>query len=818
LDSTSDVRIVHIVEGADIGWRTNWQFGKYRDPDNNTYKVWMDEKMYVPRFEGQPAYILPTIRNFVNGPTGMVYNPGTALGEKYKNHFFVAEFVGNPTQSGIHAFRLKPKGASFEFADSKSVMKGLLATGMDFGPDGALYFGDWINGWGTKDNGRIWKLDVESPEEMQRADTRKWLNIDLSKSTIEELKKLLSHPDMRVRQKAQFALTEKGNEGLNAFTQTLAGNGFQLARIHAIWGISQFARKKEKHASLLLPYLKDGDPEICAQAARWLGDVRYNAAGKDLIPLLKDPHARTRFFAAEALGRIAYAPGLEPIIQMLSENNDLDNYLRHAGSLALARIGNAAPLIALHKNPSRAVRIAAVLALRRMKDPGIAVFLNDTDEFIATETSRAINDDLSIPGALPALAKALAEKSITNEAFVRRAINANLRVGTNECLMRLINYSTNNTAPVAMRTEAIATIGTWAKPSVLDRVDGRYRGEIVRDLAPIQRAAGTVMVQLLQSNDAALRAEAAIACGKLQITNAKDPLLALLKKDTDAGVRVEALKTLCKLEGSHREEAIRLAMNDNEKSVRLSGLGLIGNLSISKDKMVGLLAGILETGTIEEKQLALGNLSHIPFSYTGKLLESLITQVQSGKLPPEVRLELAEAIDSTKDKSLINKWKMVLPVNGNDSMLSLYNAALYGGDPQKGAGIFWGHPTAQCMRCHAYNDQGGSAGPRLNGIGSRLSREEILQSLVAPSARIAPGYGTVTLTMKDNTQISATLLEENSNGYRIQKGEKGDTLLRKENVLQKNMGPSSMPQMQYILTLKEIRDLVSFLATQKEDN
>ena len=38
-------RLVYIVNGADIGWRSNWQYGKYRDPDNNTYKVWMDEKM-----------------------------------------------------------------------------------------------------------------------------------------------------------------------------------------------------------------------------------------------------------------------------------------------------------------------------------------------------------------------------------------------------------------------------------------------------------------------------------------------------------------------------------------------------------------------------------------------------------------------------------------------------------------------------------------------------------------------------------------------------------------------------------------------------
>jgi quinoprotein glucose dehydrogenase len=54
-------RLVYLVNGSDTGWRINWQFGKYRDPDNNTYKVWMDENMYKPRHEGQAAYITPCI-------------------------------------------------------------------------------------------------------------------------------------------------------------------------------------------------------------------------------------------------------------------------------------------------------------------------------------------------------------------------------------------------------------------------------------------------------------------------------------------------------------------------------------------------------------------------------------------------------------------------------------------------------------------------------------------------------------------------------------------------------------------------------------
>ena len=75
-------RLMHVVEGLDAGWRANWQYGKYTDPKNNKYKVWMDEKLFVPRWEGQAAYIIPPIQNYHNGPTGMQFNPGTAFGKK----------------------------------------------------------------------------------------------------------------------------------------------------------------------------------------------------------------------------------------------------------------------------------------------------------------------------------------------------------------------------------------------------------------------------------------------------------------------------------------------------------------------------------------------------------------------------------------------------------------------------------------------------------------------------------------------------------------------------------------------------------------
>ncbi|PSR56518.1 heme-binding protein [Adhaeribacter arboris] len=810
-------RLVYIVNGADIGWRSNWQYGKYRDPDNNTYKVWMDENMYKPRFEGQAAYITPTIANFVSGPAGMLYNPGTALSPKYKNHFFIGEFTGSAARSGIHAFTLKPKGASFELGETKKIVGNVLGTGIDFGPDGAMYVADWINGWGTKNNGRIWKLDDKSQaNSAERQLTKTLLAANFTSKSDNELGDLLKNADMRVRQKAQFALATRGEKGAAVFQKNIKQTTHQLARVHGIWGMSQLARQDKKYAKPLVSLLKDKDPEIRAQAAKWLGDVKYAEAGKALIPVLKDNNSRTRFFAAEALGRIAYEPAVNPLIDLLIANNDEDAYIRHAGSLALARIGKAEPVVALAKHSSRAVRIAAVVALRRMSHPGISSFLADQDEFIVTEAARAINDDLSIKEALPALGNLLATTRFTNEALIRRAINANLRVGTPEAMQNLVNYAQKEGNPIAMRAEAMDALSTWAKPSVLDRVDGRLRGEIQRDPVAVKTETGDMYIKLLSNPDKNIRMSAVKAISKLKIEQGATPLFARLKEDKEAGIRVEALRALAALQDKQISKAIEQALSDQEKTVRVAALDLLGKTNMQTDLMVSMLSDVINTRTTEEKQAALLTLGKLPVKNTQKVFDQLLTKMAAGNLAPEVQLELAEAIDSTRSRQLIAQHKTITAKLSPDALMASFKGSLLGGEPEIGRNIFFRHQTAQCIRCHSYDDLGGNAGPRLNGVANRLTREQLLEAVINPSARLAPGFGTVTLALKNGKTVNGILQGETDSEILVKVGDQPNTSIRKDQVAKRTNSPSSMPEMRYLLTKREIRDVVSFLATLKE--
>lgn len=808
-------RLVHVVEGSDAGWRSNWQYGKYTDPKNNLYKVWMDEQLYKPRWDGQAAYIIPPIMNYHNGPTGMVYNPGTALGSAWKNKFFLVEFVGNPARSPIWSFGLKPKGASFVLDGEKNILSGLLPTGIRFGPDGALYVADWINGWDTKNYGRVWKMDVTADQndlKDLRAETKRLMQLTYPDQTPDMLYGLLSNPDMRIRQKAQFELAGRGASGAALLNKATAQTANQLARIHGIWGLGQLARQDKTYGKPLVSLLTDRDPEIVAQAAKVIGDEMLAEAGPTLLPLLASQHPRVRFFSAQALGRIHDQKAVEPLLAMVKANNDEDVYLRHAAVLALSRIGQVEPMAALAKSPDKSLRLAGVLVLRRMKSDRVALFLKDGDEYVVTEAARAINDDESIPAALPALAGTLSDKRFTSEPLLRRAINACLRVGGNEQLNQLLAFAKRSDANKELRAEALATLGTWANPSVLDRVDGRYRGALQHNLASVQAAVQPVINDMLQDAEPAVLVALAQMAANLGLTNSGEKLAKLQQESASPEVRAAMLTALNTLRYTGMESALKLGMNDTNADVRTVALGLMAGQNLSSAALSDMSKTIFEKGTEKEQQQLIQVLGRMPVTSTEPILAGLIDRMAAKTLPPSLALELNEAVDSTKSTALIAK---LAPFRSTGMTVADYQDALFGGDRQAGRRYFLTNSTGQCVRCHAIGGQGGDVGPSLTNIGNVLTRDQLLQALIEPSARLSPGYGSVMVTLTDGQTINGVLMQESERELVLKTTEAEPLKVAVSRIAKRENMPSSMPPMGYLLSKREIRDVVEFLSNLK---
>ncbi len=802
-------RLVYIVDGMDSGWRINWQFGKYVDPDNNTYKPWMAENMFKPRFAAQPAYFTPPLANWHAGPAGFAYNPGTALDESWNGYFFSAVFTGAPARASVQAFSLKPAGASFKLVDDKMVTAGLLTTGLKFGPDGALYTEDWIEGWDPKERGRIWKVDVAGTANTQlRAETKALIAASFKERSNADVAALLRHADMRVRTKAQFELVDRS--AVSELVASARQTDHQLARVHGMWGIGQLARKDARQIAPVVDLLTDGDPEIRAQAAKLVGDIRYSPASSALLPMLRDPSPRVRFFAAEALGRMKETAAIQPIIVMLRANNDEDVYLRHAGAAALARIGSAEPIIALAADPSRAVRIAAVVALRRMRNAGVGRFLADADEYIVAEAARAINDDGGIEGANADLAAVLVRPS-TNEPLVRRAINANLLLGTAPAAQRLATYAGGTAGTDDLRAEAVSALSVWPKPSRLDRVDGTDRGVVERDSAIARAALATITQQVFANGSTAMQVALAQALGKLRVRDAVPTLLDKARAAQSAEVRVAALRALIVMGDTRVAGAVRTALEDKDPTVRTVALSSISSLNLSDSTTADLLSTVISKGSIGEQQSALTSLAQIRGSTGREALTRLVDQLVEGKVAPEIQLEVAEAARASASAPLIAKMDALEKARAAGKPVAAYADALHGGDARRGQRIVNSSPTAECTRCHSFGAAGGVVGPKLVGVASRLEREQLLEALVDPSARISPGYGPVQVALKNGKKYFGTLKEETPTYIVVDAG--GDQKVMKTDIVARTNGPSAMPPMGQHLTHREIRDVVEYLST-----
>jgi quinoprotein glucose dehydrogenase len=91
-------------------------------------------------------------------------------------------------------------------------------------------------------------------------------------------------------------------------------------------------------------------------------------------------------------------------------------------------------------------------------------------------------------------------------------------------------------------------------------------------------------------------------------------------------------------------------------------------------------------------------------------------------------------------------------------------------------------------------------------------RKYLLESLVVPGAKVAAGYGLVALTLKSGQAVAGVLNEETKDQYVVTVGtdvwsvQKADVQAATEPI-------SAMPPMSALLTPREMRDIVAFLAT-----
>lgn len=803
-DSGDKARWVYVVPGSDSGWRMEYQYLSDRGP-------WNREKLWHPQHEGQAAYIVPPITNISDGPSGLDYYPGTGWGDQHKGKFFLCDFRGGAANSGIRTFRNKPKGAFFELTDSEQPFWNILATDAQFGPDGSLYVSDWVHGWDGLGKGRLYAFsDPEHANSELVKETQKLLKEGFVGREKAELAGLLSHADQRVRLRSQYALAEKN--AFNEFAEVVRKSDSELARVHAIWGIGQLARRREsllQTLGLTIELLNDEDAEIRAQAAKLAGDALIDPATDRLIELVSDENARVRAFAAMALGRIGAAKSAPAILEMLTENNNEDPIVRHAGIMALAGIGDTAKIAALAKGQGPAVRLAVVVALRKLGGVEVADFLTDPDQLVTLEAARAVYDT-PIEAGMPALAE-LASLPLTSEPLLWRSLAANYHLGDDAAANRVAEVAARESTPEKMRHEALKMLATWAEPAPRDRVLGMWRPTEKRSANGAANAINTSLASLLA--DEAIRSQAistAAALGLKEIAPELQKVVA--DKGLAAKRRADALKALAGLKHETLQSAIDLSLKSNAPQLRAAAVDVIA--AGDEKQAFPLLAKAIASDSTFERQQAFATLSKLKLNKADALLTDSMQKLLKGDVPADTRLDVVLAASARNSTDLAKLVKEYQQTRQSEKLVDNYTDALYGGDAERGRELFFGRAKTSCVRCHKIAEQGGQVGPELTHIAKDKKPEYLLEAIVDPNGAIAKGFESVAVINDEGRVITGIVKKETDTHLTLMDALGALLVIDKETIEARKAGKSSMPEdLKDHMTKKEIRDLVAYLTS-----
>ncbi|WP_395752059.1 PVC-type heme-binding CxxCH protein [Prosthecobacter sp.] len=755
-------RFVYITERSDSGWRCSHQYQK-------AASRWMRDGIWQPAHAGQPLFITPPLANYSNGPAGFVHVPGTALGASLRGHFILDQFPSGQ----MTAFQIEPSGSTFAMKNERLIHSGLMGIGLAMAPTGELIIADWDGGYPLDEKGAVWFADDPAGKNStERQETNKLLNAELDATH-------LAHRDQRVRLRAQFALVKKGE-----FTELQAvaedRKAAQLTRIHAIWGLGQGLRSGKVDAAVLVKLLADADPEIITQSVKMLSDVK--TSGAPLVPLLANASIRVRFHAAIALGKLEERSAVKGLLAMAAKEG-ADPYMRHAIVTGLAGCADETAL-ASHLKDKQA--LCCLLALARQRSARVAGFLGQPT--LADEAERAIHDDAGIPAALPAL----------TQRATSRGLNACLRLGVAEPVIAAALKAT------PLQSEALDVLLVFTQPPRLDRIDG-----VAHEVAPRDAKAFAALVQphldaLLDIQDGELKAKAVELLTQLQLQVKADVLQEIIADKAARGsLRAEALKLMASQHAATPEFAttLDLAM-DKASPAELRREALRQLFAHQPTRAITEATAVLEKGDTTSQQLA---LSLLAASKDDAVITEWLDRLAAKKAPAAIQLDILEA--AATRESL--KAKLAAIQTGNAELLE-------GGDATRGKDIVTNNLAANCLACHTVEAKEGSqVGPNLKTLGSQKDRAYILEALLNPLAKIAPGYGLVSITTKDGKTQSAVLDKEDAKEVtlRLPDGKK-QTILR-DHIATMTPPMSVMPPMFGILTKPQIRDVVAYLAGLK---
>ncbi|MGC4006667.1 MAG: PQQ-dependent sugar dehydrogenase [Pirellulales bacterium] len=830
-DSGDKARLYHLVQGGDYGWRMYYQYLPDRGP-------WNREMLWGLPDKNQSYSVIPPIAHITDGPSGLVAYPGTGLGDDFQGSFFVCDFRGGPANGAVRRFTMEPDGATFKLGKYEPFFERILATDCDFGPDGAFYVSDWVDGWDGIGKGRIYRVTNDATTADARVkEVQTLLKDGFDQRPVAELTKLLGHADRRVRMGAQFALVEK--KAIKPLAGVAVAGTSTIQRFHAVQGLGMIARltnadPQSEALKVLLQVSGTDDHEIAGQALIALSQTN---AGRALI----DQKHLKRLLSGDAHGAVLAAScGVA-----VSDATFYDELIAKHETSPILRTLLAANRASAVKSDGRPAEWSGMsLTTRRARSAfelaPVAQALADADPVVVLNAAIRISDytdeqplrhiaggydarKIDVAPLLKQLAALISKPYPGNkeqsDALFRRILNANYRLGQGENAAALAVYAGRSDVPEKLRIEALDMLLHWAEPSSIDRVTGQWRPLERRSAEPAKTALSAHIGPIFAGPDK-VRTKAAKAAGKLGLKDIQPLLLGMLRNGAKpVEGRAAAFYALGEVAPKNLSILIDEFKGDKAPELRIAAATLFAKIK-PQDAPKYLDDVLNGSKSLGERQAAFKLLEGLKSTDADRVLNVWMSKLAEKTVPDELRLDLTAAVKTrTTDKQnsdarpdLIKSWKTYSNEKFDDEKLKPWRESFVGGDAERGKTIFHEKIAVSCVRCHRIGETGGEVGPNLSHIGKDKTRQYLLEAIVDPNRAVTQGFETVVLELESGQVVTGIIKKETPDEITLIDANAKTLTVKTAEVESRQKGLSSMPSdVSKELTPFEVRDLVEFL-------
>jgi len=753
-DGNQQTRICYVMQGGNYGY--------HRNPKTSHWN------------EEHPGIVVKILRTYFGSPTGICMYEGSLLPKEYQGDLLHTD--AGPRH--VRAYHLTPHGAAFSAKQENIVESSdnwFRPSDVAVAPDGAVLVCDWydpgVGGHGVGDftRGRIYRL---APDGSKPSVPKIDLNSD------EGIRAALASPNLAVRAMAMAKIDRlELSQLIEVLTPAASQKENPVLRARALWQMG-----KRNHLRFVNAAFSDPDPRFRVLAMRILHDTqkldptKYDATWQKQI--VNDKSAQVRREALLMLQDAEPAKAIPLFYALAQQYDGKDRFY-------LAAIGIAA-------GNTDMKRREAMLA-------GFGKHFPHWDASLAS-----LIWELRPAGTVEMLTPKLADAKLPSEQRVQ------------------IVDILADTKDAKVGALLLAVLKDHPQEDVQDRIFARLKDGLAgpykglrgsKDLAdltaqlfknPKTRFAGVTL--------AGIAGQAAFLKDTLQIArNAKEPLaLRIAAVDALAGMSAGA-DTLMNLGEIAADKKAPLPL-------RLEAVQTLGRdwNWVTMAKLMAMLAPDAGVELAVRQQVLAAAAGHHP----GAL--ALLKEYQAKKLPKDLTTDLSRLLRNSSFKDIKKSAQAILPAPPKlDPKLLPSIAALLTrkGNAEKGRQIYQASikNDVQCMKCHRVGGEGGNVGPDLSAIGSKESREKLLESILYPDRAINHQYATWVVENQAGQVFQGIIAEEQPDFILLRDAAIKEYKIATKDILSKRQIEKSIMPDNLLLYVNEeqLLDLVEYLYSLK---